>query len=663
MKFQLKKLIIWPKAIEFAPRIVKFEIGKVNVITGGSRTGKSAIIPIIDYCLASSDCNIPIDTIRDYSSWYGVVFQTETEEILISRKVPDGNKVSNEFYFSRGKSVSLPPIIKAPNEKSDGIKHILNSISAVPYFALNSAAEDDKGYQARLGFRDLMALVFQSQDLVANQNIIFYKTHAHEHRERLRNWFPYILGAENIEILTARQRIQVVERRLAQLKKELERAKFVSNSWMANMLGHIKVAEEYGLVDESFESYGSEELVSVARSIIDSIPEYSRTNLEHVEKSNKEILNLEIEDEIISADIGTAKKRLNDIQRLKAGFSGYGFAVRKRVDRLHISQWFESISTESNGCPACGSLDHPSAVSELQKISRAFKTYEEESKSVSEIPTSFSREEERIKVELEQALERKRNHQNRFDLLLSKDKKSQEEFQRNKNMFIFLGHLQASMETFESLSDSGEFQEEIASLEKEYEHLKKIMDSKAVQRRIEKATAIISQKILIYLKMLDVEEKYRTIPPEFSVKDLNIRVRSNDGHWHFLSEVGSASNWVSFHVALMCSLHEYFLEQDTSCVPGFVIFDQPSQVYFPKLKRGEESKDNSSYGDEDVDAVKCIFKALAKSVLTSEGKWQSIVLDHADVGIYGGIQGIHEVEIWRGGVKLIPMEWYTQDNR
>lgn len=658
MKFQLIKLIIWPKSIEFAARIVKFEVGKVNVITGGSRTGKSAIIPIIDYCLASSDCNIPIDTIRDYASWYGVVFQTETEEILISRKVPDGNKVSNEFYFSRGKTVSLPPIIEASNEKYDGIKHMLNSISAVPYFSLNGV-DDDRGYQARLGFRDLMALVFQSQDIVANQNIIFYKTHAHEHRERLRNWFPYILGAENIEILTARQRIQVVERRLVQLKKELERAKFVSNSWMANMLGHIKVAEEYGLVSETFDNYESEELVGIARSIIDSIPESSRTSLENVEKSNKEILDLENEDEIISAEIGTAKKRLNDIQRLKSGFSGYGTAVRKRVDRLHISQWLESIATESKGCPACGSHDHPSAVFELQKISRAFKAYEEESKAVSEIPTSFSREEERIKLELEQLLERKRNYQNRFDLLLSKDKKSQEEFQRKKNMFIFLGHLQASMETFEKLSDGGEFQEEIASLENEYEKLKRIMDSKAVQRRLEHATALISQKILVYLDMLDVEDKYRKIPPEFSVKDLNIRVRSNDGHWHFLSEVGSASNWVSFHVALMCSLHEYFLQQDTSCVPGFVIFDQPSQVYFPKLKRGEELKDNPSYQDEDVDAVKCIFKALAKSVLASKGQWQSIVLDHADGGIYGDIEGIYEVDVWRNGTKLIPMEWYT----
>lgn len=109
MKFQILKLIIWPKSQGFAPQIVPFELGKVNVITGASRTGKSAIIPIIDYCLASSDCFIPIDTIRDYVSWYGVLIQTEHEQVLISRKVPNGNRVSNEFYLSRGSVVSIPP--------------------------------------------------------------------------------------------------------------------------------------------------------------------------------------------------------------------------------------------------------------------------------------------------------------------------------------------------------------------------------------------------------------------------------------------------------------------------------------------------------------------------------------------------------------------------
>lgn len=133
MKFQFTKLIIWPKSKEFPPRAVDFEPGKVNVITGASRTGKSAIIPIIDYCLASSDCFIPIDIIRDYASWYGIVFQTDTEQILISREVPYGNKVSNNFYILRGAIISIPPAIEEANEKTEGVKLILNAISYVPY--------------------------------------------------------------------------------------------------------------------------------------------------------------------------------------------------------------------------------------------------------------------------------------------------------------------------------------------------------------------------------------------------------------------------------------------------------------------------------------------------------------------------------------------------
>ncbi|MBF8275103.1 MAG: hypothetical protein HW390_176 [Candidatus Brocadiaceae bacterium] len=659
MKFQLLKLIIWPKSDAFPPRIVDFKPGKVNVITGVTRTGKSAIIPIIDYCLASSDCFIPIDTIRNYASWYGVVFQTEIEQILISRKIPLGNNVSNDFYLLRGSIVSIPPAITETNETTEGVKHILNTISSVPYLRLDGE-DGEKGYQSRLGFRDMMALVFQNQDIVANQNILFYKTHAHEHRERLRNWFPFILGAENIEILTARQRLQIVEKRLDQLRREFEKSKAISTSWMANMLGHIKVAKEYGILEEDIsDATSSEDLLAAAKRIIDHIPEHSQTKFGNIEKANKEVLELELEEERISAEIGISKKRLNDVQRLKSGLLDYGNSVRKRVDRLHISQWLENIASKSKGCPACGSSEHPNSTSELFRISSAFKKYEDEAKSVAAVPTSFVREEERIKLELENRLDQMKKHQKRFDLLMARDKKAQEEFQRRKNMFLFLGHLKASLETFESLADGGVFQKEISILEEEYKSLINLVNRKGIQQCIDIATAYISQGILKHLQSLDVEDKYRKIAPKFSVKDLNISVLSDDEHWHFLAEVGSASNWVSFHIALMCSLQEYFLERATSCVPSFVIFDQPSQVYFPKVKRGVENVENDPEyeRDEDVVAVKSMFKTLAKSVLDKEGAWQSIILDHADNSIYGGIEGVHEVEEWRYGKKLIPAEW------
>jgi hypothetical protein len=660
MKFQLLKLIIWPKNAEFPPRTVDFKIGVLNVITGASRTGKSAIIPIIDYCLASGECTIPIDTIRDHSSWYGIVFQTENEQTLLARKVPVGNQVSNDFFLSRSEITSVPLSITEKNETTDGIKNFLNTISGVPYFNLDGE-EDKKGYTARLSFRDLMALVFQSQDIVANQNILFYKTHAHEHREKLRNWFPYILGAENLETLKARQRIQEIERKLNQLRREFDKTKSISSTWKANMEGHLRVAKEYGLLgNEPIETEDPDALLALAKNILQYIPEYSLTDYRTIETANQEVANLEDEEINLSAQIGSAKKRLSDVKRLSSGLTDYESSVKKRVDRLQISKWLEDVAADSGSCPACGSTEHPNSNEELRKIATIFSNIESESKSLVNIPTSFSREEQRLTTELETLFERKKDFQKRYDIIVQSNSEVRAEFQRRKNMYLFLGHMRASLETFEKLVDGGELQLEIYQLEQEYKELFAIVDQKAVNARVEAAVTRISQGILNHLKTLDVESKYREVAPRFDIKDLNISVLSNDNHWHYLSQVGSASNWVSFHIALMCSLQEYFLTQSGCSVPSFVIFDQPSQVYFPKLKRNEINEENDTkFLDEDVEAVKAMFKTIANSIANKNGSWQTIILDHADDSVYGDIEGVYEVEIWRNGNKLIPEAWYN----
>ena len=92
-----------------------------------------------------------------------------------------------------------------------------------------------------------------------------------------------------------------------------------------------------------------------------------------------------------------------------------------------------------------------------------------------------------------------------------------------------------------------------------------------------------------------------------------------------------------------------------SSVPNFVVFDQPSQVYFP-----HESSDDSevpNLGDLDREAVKSIFTTMAKCISNVNNNLQILVLEHADASIYGNIQGVNEVCVWRDGEKLIPLEW------
>lgn len=664
MQFQLLKLIIWPKIQTFLPQVVPFEPGKLNVITGASRTGKSAIIPIIDYCLGSQECSIPIDTIRDHAVWYGVVVKTTAEEILIAREVPVGNTSSNNFYLMRGSKVVPPITIDQSNEKLDGIKNLLNGLSGVPYVGLN--ADDDRGFNARLSFRDLMAFVFQSQDIVANQNILFYKTHAHDHREKLRNWFPFIIGAENMEILAARNKIQEIEKQLGRLRRDFEKAKTVSDSWIENMQGHLRIASEYGLVDQSeIGDTEPENLLEIAKNLLENVPNHSQTTLNDIEGSSKEIMELDALEERLSLNIGQTKKRLADLNELKGGLMDYGNSVRRRQDRLHISQWLLNMQSQAQECPSCGSPDHPKKNDEIIKISTAFKVLESESKKLAEVPTSFAREEEKLRSQLANYLEDKKQLQNRVDLLAARDQRVQQEMQQRKNMFMFLGHLKAHLEFFTKLTDGGEFKKQIEDLEAELKRLTKLADINGVYARINAATSKIAEKILDHLKTLDVEDKYKEVAPRFDIKNLNISVLSNDNHWHYLGEVGSASNWVSFHIALVCALQEFFLGLKNSPVPSFVIFDQPSQVYFPKLKKAattDENLDIKFEDDEDVSAVKNIFKTISNSIETSKGLWQALVLDHADDIIYGEIDLVHEVDIWRDGKKLIPMDWILSEN-
>ncbi|MCU0290066.1 MAG: DUF3732 domain-containing protein, partial [Acidobacteria bacterium] len=90
----------------------------------------------------------------------------------------------------------------------------------------------------------------------------------------------------------------------------------------------------------------------------------------------------------------------------------------------------------------------------------------------------------------------------------------------------------------------------------------------------------------------------------------------------------------------------------------FVIFDQPSQVYFPKRladKSSEEGYD-PEFDDEDVKAVHKLFSTLSAAIMDMSGRCQAIVLDHASETVWGGIPGIFKVDEWRGK-KLIPQEW------
>jgi hypothetical protein len=134
-------------------------------------------------------------------------------------------------------------------------------------------------------------------------------------------------------------------------------------------------------------------------------------------------------------------------------------------------------------------------------------------------------------------------------------------------------------------------------------------------------------------------------PAELNTKELTLQI-SRSGRRDYLSEIGSASNWLGYHLSILLSLHLYFLSLERDPVPAFLMLDQPSQVYFPTKLAGR--KRDIDLDEDDRSRVRAIFAELARVVSSTKGQLQLIVVDHAGKDIWGDLPGVHPVDDWRG---------------
>lgn len=105
------------------------------------------------------------------------------------------------------------------------------------------------------------------------------------------------------------------------------------------------------------------------------------------------------------------------------------------------------------------------------------------------------------------------------------------------------------------------------------------------QRRALNAVNPLTGRLLPYLDVEKAED-----PISLEINDLTIKVRGADRDDH-MSEIGSGSNWLLYHLAMLRALHQFYQSQKHSPVPGSLVLDQPRQIYFPKgLARGADEE-------------------------------------------------------------------------
>ena len=90
-------------------RPLSLNAGGVSVITGASKTGKSALVDIVDYCFGSGECRVPEGPLRRSVSWFGLRLQLSLGQAFVARRCPDLRlRSSEECFVAFGDMVVIP---------------------------------------------------------------------------------------------------------------------------------------------------------------------------------------------------------------------------------------------------------------------------------------------------------------------------------------------------------------------------------------------------------------------------------------------------------------------------------------------------------------------------------------------------------------------------
>jgi tetratricopeptide (TPR) repeat protein len=658
MKLTIDEIILWPEDRSNDIRVINFEADKINIIHGVSGTGKSSIISIIDYCLGSSKCQIPVGLIRDMVLWFGLKVTFHGEKWLIARKTPGIKNVSNDFVCQLFTG-ELPNEL-LPSYNQSQFKEKLNALvrmSNLPH------SDDDKPSRldSRSSYRDMAAFNFLPQHIVANPNTLFFKADAWEHKERLKRALPYALGIVDAQYVINERRREDLIKEQEGLKKQLAIIDKALNNWQFDIdrLGFMGV--EIG-VFEHRTGLSFEEKIARLQSVVDR---HTQGTLEETLRApNYEFRNKAFENALLAEEaqqdiVDELRTAISSYEALS--HSGQKFSAAVASEKAHVVNfdWLKNSVELDGHCVACGSETSTltsimtNLENKVQKIRRLSEVLQENPVVDKEIGA--------LKKNLSQ--EQKKLHQLRTEKnkILAEDEKLRNAISK---LYIYVGAIASKLEQIGKMSADQQLLDRIKELGREirdYTVLMEKTDRKSQEIKVDQALGLLIEK---YADLFGLDRKTSVV---LDRKELTLRFPNGDRS-EYLWEVGSGANWMGYHIATFVAIHEYLALEENRHLPpfSFIVIDQPSQVYFPSSNAGvnaldaveEKRAELEQERAQDIVATQKIFEVLSKGIQNAGLNVQIIVLEHADEDIWSGTKHINPVEAWKTkGVGLIPKSW------
>ena len=638
---QISKIVLYKDSAH--RRIVPFAIGKVNIIVGDSKTGKSALIDIVDYCLGSGSCHIASGVIRDNVYWFAVVVDFGQDSYLLARQNPDIKQMSavSEMFLAKVQDDFLPTFYDIyPNTNVDAVKQFL---AAKIGLHENVQIPDDGGTRDPLPvtFLHCRQYCFQPQSLIANKDILFYHTLDSFQFQALKDAFPYLIGVVQDDILVIEQQIKALSKEQRSLKRSKREREEMANEQSNLVYSLLEEAKAFGLVN--FVSLDAiKDPIELMQEVLKWAPsDVSLTSQTNIETEIQKLVSHRIE---LHDQLGEIQEKLSMATRYQNESVLYEGELKLQHQRLKSIELLpnEEICT----CPLCNQQigeQTPKVhqiLSSFHKISNALEETQQQSERTQKYVAELIGAESTIKEQISQ-----------IEASIHALYKQSEQARRKRDLNVqrgkVIGRISLFLEKLQ-IPEHDNLDDEIERLEKEIGKLKAKISKSTKEELLAAKTAIINSYMnQDWKRKLDLEDEDAIV--NFDSRRMQVySISRDDEKYTPLDQMGSGANWVGFHLLIHFALHKFFVKNSRP-IPHFLMLDQPSQIYFPS--DSEECKD--------VDAVKRMFRFIIDRTNEMNGDFQVILTEHANFQDQEFRQYV--VESWYNGEKLIPVDWYMHN--
>ena len=647
MSIQILDIVVYSKHGE--RRVVELKPGKLNIIPGDSKTGKSALIDIVDYCFGSSTCGVPDGVIPKFADWYAVRLTDGSAQHFVARRAVAPGHGTGDAHYLTGKRVEIPQASEL--SATTNIGAVVARLERLVGIRLHTHEPPENQTRDPLTatLRHSLAFSFQPQDEITQRRHLFHNQGDNWISQAIKDTIPYFLGAVDDDFVEQRMQLKQLRRELRQKERTLARFESLVGEGMSTASPLLAEARDVGLLEDDASPESLNEAIGLLRTAVTAAPEEQLLRYEQ-SIDHAELDRLQGERHRLRQVLRRLQDELVNMRDMLAEEGGFAHEAREQVSRLTSLGLYPKHNDQS--CPLC-EQSVPSALATHKQIESEIRRATEQLDAVANHTPGLDAlilEHEKRVADVRQDI--KENRESLEAVARADDRMSELRDASSRRAHV-TGRISLFLETLPEVEDSSELRTSIERLQASIRRLEREVSDDQIQERLDSIMSVLAKRLTSWATQLKLE--HAGSPFRLDVRRLQVVADTEESGPIPMNRMGSAENWLGCHLIAHLALHVWF-RNNTRPVPSFLFLDQPSQVYFPADY--ESSSKELPLEDEDRAAVLRTFELLRDVVDELKGGFQIIVTEHADLA-EDWFQDAVRVR-WRHGDALIPREWHEQ---